>query len=216
MRYKCLVFDHDDTVVSSTKEIHHPAFLEALRIMRPGETIGIDDYFRFNFHPGFLEYCRDRYQMTDDELKVEEEIWKKYVSTRIPSAFEGIREIMEREIEEGGIIAVSSHSFDFNIKRDYEHNHLPMPSEVFGWELPNEHRKPSPYALELIAEKYHLKPSDICVIDDMKPGFDMAKAFGCDFIAAGWCNDVKEIRDYMLENSKAYAYTVEELEKMIF
>lgn len=184
--------------------------------MRPSETIGIDDYFRFNFHPGFIEYCKDRYHMTDEELKVEEEIWKKYVSTRIPSAFPGMKEIMEREITEGGIIAVSSHSFDFNIKRDYEHNGLPMPSEVFGWELPNEHRKPSPYALEILASKYRLQPSEICVIDDMKPGFDMAKSFGCDFIAAGWCNDVKEIRDYMLANSKAYAYTVEELAKMIF
>ena len=25
MRYKCLVFDHDDTVVNSTATIHHPA-----------------------------------------------------------------------------------------------------------------------------------------------------------------------------------------------
>ena len=28
MKYKCLVFDHDDTVVNSTATIHHPCFVE--------------------------------------------------------------------------------------------------------------------------------------------------------------------------------------------
>ena len=45
MRYKCLVLDHDDTVVDSTASIHYPAFLEALKILRPGVqqiTLGED------------------------------------------------------------------------------------------------------------------------------------------------------------------------------
>ena len=52
MRYKCLVLDHDDTVVNSTATIHYPAFLEALKLLRPGVTISLDDYFRENFDPG--------------------------------------------------------------------------------------------------------------------------------------------------------------------
>ena len=31
MKYKCLVFDHDDTVVNSTATIHHPCFAEYLK-----------------------------------------------------------------------------------------------------------------------------------------------------------------------------------------
>ena len=59
MRYKCLVLDHDDTVVDSTASIHYPAFLEALKVLRPGcETISLEDYFRENFDPGFIELCR--------------------------------------------------------------------------------------------------------------------------------------------------------------
>ncbi len=27
LKYKCLVLDHDDTVMDSTRLIHHPAFL---------------------------------------------------------------------------------------------------------------------------------------------------------------------------------------------
>ena len=45
MRYRCLILDHDDTVVNSTATIHYPAFLEALKLLRPGVTISLDDYF---------------------------------------------------------------------------------------------------------------------------------------------------------------------------
>jgi len=44
MRYKCLLLDHDDTVVNSTATIHYPAFLEALRLLRPGVTISLEDF----------------------------------------------------------------------------------------------------------------------------------------------------------------------------
>ncbi len=215
MKYRCLVFDHDDTVVASTKEIHYPAFLEALKEMRPGETLSCDDYFRFNFDPGFMEFCRDRYAMTDEEFKREEIIWKNYVSTRIPTAYDGIREIMERQRNEGGIVAVVSHSFDFNIRRDFKENRLPEPDMVFGWEVPGGKRKPSPYALTVIAEKYGLEPSDMVVIDDLKPGYDMARSFGCDFIGAGWCNRVPEIREFMEKNSDKYFTSVKELAEYV-
>ncbi len=216
MRYKCLVLDHDDTVVSSTAEIHYPAFLEALRIMRPGETISVDDYFRYNFDPGFIEFCKGRYNMTDEEFKREELIWKEYVSTRIPSVYPGMKEVIERQKSEGGLVVVSSHSFDFNIRRDYEANGLPEPDEVFGWELPDDRRKPDTYALEVISKKYGLDKKDMVVIDDLKPGYDMARAYGVDFIGAGWCNNVPEIRAFMQKNSDVYFDDTRKLFEYLF
>lgn len=217
MKYKCLILDHDDTVVSSTKEIHHPAFLEALHILRPGiPDITCEEYFKKNFDPGFLKYCTEDFGFTEEELKIEEGLWKNFVKTRIPKAYSGMKEIIERQLAEGGLVIVVSHSFDFNIKRDYEANHLPAPTEIFGWEVPHGKRKPSPYVLELCAEKYGLEPSDFVVVDDLKPGFDMARSFGCTFIGAGWCNDVPEIREFMKENSDYYFTEVKELEKHLF
>ena len=35
MRYKCLVLDHDDTLVNSTATIHFPCFCEFLKEVRP-------------------------------------------------------------------------------------------------------------------------------------------------------------------------------------
>lgn len=204
MRYRCLILDHDDTVVNSTATIHYPAFLEALKLLRPGVTISLDDYFRENFDPGFIPYCVGKLGMTDEELERELECWKEYVSKHTAKAYDGMREIIGRQRAEGGIVCVVSHSYDFNIRRDYASNDLPMPDMIFGWEYPPEQRKPGTYALEVISRKYRLKPQEMVMVDDSKPGYDMAKAYGVPFVGAGWATDIPEIRDFMRKNSDVY------------
>lgn len=211
MRYKCLILDHDDTVVNSTATIHYPAFLEALKLLRPGTTISLDDYFRENFDPGFIPYCVGKLGMTDEELEREVECWKAYVSGHTAKAYDGMREIIARQKAQGGIVCVVSHSYDFNIRRDYEVNQLPMPDMIFGWECPPEQRKPETYALEVISRTYDLKPEEMVMVDDAKPGHDMAKAYGVPFVGAGWATDIPEIRDFMRKNSDVYFTKVEEL-----
>ena len=202
MKYKCLVFDHDDTVVNSTATIHHPCFEEYLRQFYPGRSCSLEEYFIKNFDPGFVPMCREEYGMTDADLAFEAEFWKSYVKTHVPAAYPGIRQIMERQRAEGGLIAVVSHSFDFNIRRDYEANGLPQPDAVYGWELPRELRKPDPWALNQVLERFNLNPGDCLVVDDLKPGYDMAQAAGVPFAAACWAYDIPEIRSFMEENCR--------------
>jgi phosphoglycolate phosphatase/pyrophosphatase PpaX len=179
-------------------------------------TISLEDYFRENFDPGFVPYCVNKLGMTDEELEIEVQCWKDYVSNHTSKAYDGIKEIIERQKAEGGIVCVISHSYDFNIKRDYEANNLPMPDLIFGWECPPEQRKPNTYAMQIIADKYGLKPSDMVVIDDLKPGYDMARDFGADFVGAGWSNDIPEIREFMKKNSDVYFTKVDDLKKYLF
>ena len=216
MRYKCLVLDHDDTVVDSTAQIHYPAFLEILEEMRPGVWMSLEDYFRFNFEPGFQEYCMETLYMTEEEMKYEVELWLKYVKNHIPTVYPGMKEIICRHKAEGGIVCVVSHSYGFNIERDYEANGLPKPDMVFGWEYPAEQRKPHKYPLEQIMQTYGLEAKDLIMVDDLKPGYDMAKACGVTFVGAGWCNEIPEIRDFMKQNSDIYLTKVSELEKILF
>ena len=150
MRYRCLVLDHDDTVTDSTSAVHWPAFLEAMKQMRPGHTVTLQEYFRLNFDPGFLGYVTDRLGFTEEELKTEEKIWDDFVQTRVPRVYPGMKKLICRFAEEGGHIAVISHSLAHNIRRDYRENGLPEPEIVFGWEQPREKRKPAAWPLEQV------------------------------------------------------------------
>ncbi len=216
MRYRCLILDHDDTVVNSTATIHYPAFLEALKLLRPGVTISLDDYFRENFDPGFIPYCVGKLGMTDEELERELECWKEYVSKHTAKAYDGMREIIGRQRAEGGIVCVVSHSYDFNIRRDYASNDLPMPDMIFGWEYASEQKSPVTYALQDFSRKYQLKPQEMVMVDDSKPGYDMARAYDVPYIGAGWATDIPEIRDFMRKNSDVYFTSVEELAEFLF
>ena len=216
MRYKCLVFDHDDTTVNSTATIHHPCFQEFLNIYYPGREITLEEYFNKNFTPGFLEMCRGEYGMDDAMIQVETDFWSEYVKTHVPKAYSGIREIMLRQKQEGGIVCVDSHSFSENILRDFRLNSLPEPDAVFGWELPEEKRKPAPWTLQEIMRRYNLEPGEILMIDDLKPGYDMARAAGTDFAAAMWAHNVPYIKDFMLTNCDNCFGTVSELYDFLF
>ena len=211
MKYKCLVFDHDDTVVNSTATIHYPSFQAFLDVYLPGRVYTLENYFIKNFDPGFLPMCREEYGMDEAMLDVEWRFWREYVKDHIPDAYPGIREIMQRQKEEGGLVCVVSHSFDDNIRRDYEANGLPAPDAVFGWEQPPERRKPQVWPLEEIMRRFGLARGDLLMIDDLKPGYDMAAACGVDFAGVGWSNDIAAIETFMRRNCTNYFKTVPEL-----
>ena len=216
LKYRCLVLDHDDTVMDSTRLIHHPAFLEFLREVRPGTSISLEAYFRMNFHPGFLEYCEETMRLTPAELDRELAVWKGYVATHVPPAFPGMKALLEEQLKRGGHIAVISHSLRENILRDYRENGLPEPSMVFGWDLPREQRKPSPFALDRLMACMDLAPEEMLVVDDLKPGYDMARTRSVPFAAAGWAYDVPEIRAYLQRNCPLYFDRVEGLYRYLF
>ena len=208
MRFPCLVLDHDDTVVNSTAVIHFPSFQAYLDKVRPGLSYTLEDYFRKNFDPGVLPLFRDILGFSDEELEGEFAFWQDYVATRVPQAYPGMREILERHRARGGKLAVISHSTSDNIRRDYRENGLPAPDLIFGWELPEEHRKPHIWPLTQIMQTFHLAPEQLLVLDDLKPGYDMARAAGVPFAAAGWANDIPEIETYMRQNCDFYFKTV--------
>lgn len=215
MSYKCLVFDHDDTVVNSTATIHHPCFQEFLKLRYPGKECSLEHYFLKNFDPGFLPMCREEYGMGDEELQDEMDYWREYVKDHIPAAYPGIREIMQRHKARGGLICVVSHSMEENILRDYRANGLPEPDAVYGWGQPVERRKPYPWPLEDIMRRFSLRPGELLMIDDLKPGYDMAQSCDVPFAGVGWANDIAEIEHFMRENCHVYFKTVAALDEFL-
>ena len=189
LKFPCLVLDHDDTVVQSETTINYPYFCYILDQFRPGETITLEEYTQGCFNPGFADMCRQRYKFTEQELKEEYQGWMGYVMTHTPDAFPGIRELIHRYKEAGGIICVVSHSSIVNITRDYQTHFGILPDDIYGWDLPEHQRKPSTYPLEQIMTKYNLKPEELLVVDDLKPAWVMCKNAGVPIAFAAWSKE---------------------------
>lgn len=216
MKYKCLVLDHDDTVFDSTKDIHYPVFMEALKELRPGMTMSRDEYNMACFDPGFSEFCNEVLKLTEEEMEYQLNNWDKYVKEHIPSYYEGFDKILEQQKAEGGLICVVSHSLSDNIRRDYIESFGIEPDMILGWDMGEGCRKPDPFPLQEIMKKFKLKPEELLMVDDLKPGFDMAKKCNVDFACAGWEKETQLIKDFMRKNCDYYLEEVDDLYNLLF
>ena len=217
MKYRCLVLDHDDTVVQTMKTMSYPFWCMELEIFRPGQTMTFEEFVLECHRRGFAGLCRDCFQFTDEELKQEHAMWMDYVMTHTPEVYPGIREIILRQKQQGGLVCVVSHSHLDNILRDYRAHFGLEPDAVYGWELPPHQRKPNTYPLEDIMTRYHLKPEEILVVDDMKLAWDMANKVGVQTAFAKWgkedfpalCEEMENLCDFTFR-------TVADLEAFLF
>ena len=216
LKYKCLVLDHDDTVVNSTVTIHWPAFCKTLKKLRPEIRMSYEEFVMYCFEPGFHALCHDILGFSQEEMQIQVDNWSNYVTQHIPPFYDGMLEVIKRQKQEGGFVCVVSHSFSHNICRDYQANQACNPDLTFGWEYEESKRKPHPYPLIEIMKTFQLKPSDLLMVDDLKPGFVMANSCEVPFACAGWAHQNPSIIEYMSKNCNFYLSSVEELKKLIF
>lgn len=210
LRYPCLVLDHDDTVVQSETTINYPYFCYILDQFRPGQTITLEEYLQGCFYTGFAQMCREKYHFTDAELAEEYAGWKAYIRTHIPAPFPDIADVIRRHKASGGILCVVSHSSEEIIRRDYLTHFGILPDDIFGWDLPEQQRKPNPYPLKEIMRKYGFMPTELLVVDDMKPAWDMASQVGVPIGFAQWgkldcpelCNTMSALCDFTFSTPK--------------
>lgn len=217
LKYPCLVVDHDDTVVNSTATVHFPCFVQYLHEFYPEmREYSLEEYFIKNFDPGIVALFREEIGMDDEQMCHEQIYWNEYVQHAVPQAYPGIREVLWEQKRRGGTICVVSHSYVQNILRDWRENGFPEPDAVYGWEQPPAQRKPNPHSLLDIMRRFGYRSEELLMLDDLKPGFDMANACGVDFAAAGWANDIPMIESFMRKNCARYYKTVNELYHDLF
>ena len=198
LKYRCLVLDHDDTVVQSEKTLGFPYFKEFMARIRPWVELTLEEYVRGCHELPFVDMCRQKWQFTDEELMAEWDGWKKYILTHIPDAYEGIESIIRRQKENGGLVCVASLSGAQSITRDYLTHFGMEPDAIYGWDLPKHQQKPDPYPLQDIMARYDLQPEDLLVVDDMKLGWRMAKAVGVQVAFSAWSkSDFPELEGEM-------------------
>ncbi len=214
MKYKCLVLDHDDTLVKSTDQIHYPAFCHTLEILRPGAFISMEDFKEACASPGFIPLCTQGYGFTKEELDFELQDWLDFVKHKIPDAHEGFGELLTAYKQAGGLICVVSHSEESLIRRDYQHHFGLQPDYIY--DLSFAPQKPDPAPLLDLMAKTGLSPKDLLVVDDLPVGKDMAIAADVDFLFAGWSDTAPSVYRQMEEERIPTANTPTELfEKFI-
>lgn len=217
MKYKCLVLDHDDTVVQSEKTLGFPYFQEFLKKIRPDVSLRFEDYVRGCNEMRFADMCRAKWQFTDEELQEEWDGWKAYLLTHIADPCDGIARVIRRQKEEGGLVCVVSLSGEQSITRDYRTHFGMEPDAIYGWDLPKELQKPNPYPLQDIMSRFGLKPHELLVVDDAKLAYHMAKSVGVQIAFAAWSKaDFPDIGSQMREMCDFSFDTTNALEKFLF
>lgn len=217
LKYKCLVLDHDDTVVQTLKTLSYPFWCLELEQFRPGVTMTMADYVRKCHELGFGDMCRICFGFTEEELALEHKQWMEYILCHIPDVYPGIGRIIRRYKENGGLICVVSHSSNANITRDYAHHFGIQPDAIYGWDLPPHQRKPNCWPLQNIMDRFDLMPQDILVVDDMQLACQMAEPLGVDVGYAGWDDmGVAELREEMANRCRYAFYTPDQLESLLF
>lgn len=217
MKYQCLILDHDDTTVDSTSAIHYPAHLEIMKRLRPNHpVINLETWFLKNFSPGIMRFLTEELHMTEEEMAEEFKIWQQMNEARNPPFYKGMPELLRDFSRAGGIIAVVSHSTEHHIRRHYKAGAPDMePELIFGWEHDADKRKPAPWPLEQILEKTGIRSENALMVDDLKPGVEMAKTVGVPIAAAGWGHSVPEIRETMNQLCDYWLPDIESLRNIL-
>lgn len=217
MKYRCLILDHDDTVVKSTPQIHYPAFVEILKTLRPERKAPtLAEFMEYCSEPGYFTYCRDVVGLTEQEDEAQNAIWYRYVDAHIPQVYEGFPALLEKFVQSGGTVCVCTHSESRIVLRDYRENHLPAPALVFGAELGEEKRKPNPYPIEEIERRLGFAPGEMVMVDDLMTGLAMARRCGVLAVAAGWSHLSQKVRSRVESSCDVYCSSVSDLAKLLF
>lgn len=215
-RFRCLILDHDDTTVDSTRTVNYPQFCQALAHFRPGLQMSQEEYILHCFHMGFYVMCDKVLHYTSEEMNIHIDMWKTYHKTHHPPFFEGIPELLKEHRERGGLVCVVSHSSADVILSAYEEAGVPAPDLIFGAEQPSERMKPNSWPLIQIMERFSLRPEDCLVVDDAPMGGAMARSVGVAFACAGWYGMLPEIESHMKENCDYFFPTVESFFSFLF
>lgn len=212
MKLKCLFLDHDDTVFDSTQSIHYPAFCRTLETLRSNlPIITYQDFTHHCHHLGFQDLCVNRYGFSDEEMKVEYQIWKSFTQTKMPLPYPGWLRIFEYFRKLGGHIVVISHSESQEIRRDYLHHFGFEPDLIYGWDMGEAYRKPEIYPLLDGLKQLSLKPEECLMVDDMSLGQKMAQKGQVPFAWAAWSYDEDQLNAHQKSPSERLFKNLDEL-----
>lgn len=194
LRKKCLILDHDDTIINSQESIHYPLFVNVLKILRPNITpIDFERFIELSNELGFVKMCRMLYHYSAEEIQFEYEHWKKQSSLIEAPTFDGIKDFLSAFNDAGGVIIVYTMNSKQNVIQDYERLFNFTPISIISHDQYYILRKP--YRLSILKELHNLNLTveDCIFIDDTPMLLDLKQRLNMDFIAANWAKSAKPL-----------------------
>ena len=219
LHFKCLVLDHDDTTVNSTPCIHYPAFVDALKVLRPGTKYAgcsMEEFLEIAYDPGLYKFYTETLGFSADEIAAETKIWKGRCAEVTAPFFPGMADVIRKQRELGGTVAVVSASYAEFIERDYRAAGVPLPELVFAWDEDKSKNKPSPWPLEEIMRRTGLRPEDLLMVDDMDLGLRSARGAGVQCAGVGWGYTVPAVHESMRAKADYFCNEVADLASLLF
>ena len=148
LRYKCLILDHDDTVMNSTVEANYPNMCKILETLRPNDKdLPLQEFIEGNSH-GFRPWATRRWGFSEEEMTWQYDFWRQNVMDHRPTMIAGMADFLTDYRNAGGIICVASHSYRDMIEKDYLAGCGFLPDYISSLDDPKELCKPSPYAVQ--------------------------------------------------------------------
>lgn len=216
LRYKCLIFDHDDTVMNSTLEANYPTMCRVLAHLRPADSaLPLEEFIEGNSR-GFDSWARSRWGFSEEEMAWQYAFWRQNVMDHRPTMIGGMADFLRDFRRAGGILCVSTHSYRDMIEKDYQTGCGFLPDYISSRSEGMELCKPSPHAVFEAMRRFGLAKSDILVVDDLHTGRAMAAAAGVDFAAALWCVTTPRLEAELTAASTYAFHRVKELRQLIF
>ncbi len=187
LKKKCLIFDHDDTLINSQASIHYPIFLETLSELRPQEKHpSFKDFIVLSNQYGFEGYIKQVYGFSEEEVALEIKWWRKKVKERQASIFEDIATILKKFMDAGGILIVYTYSDSSMVISDYKHYFDFVPHSIIGFDAIKHMQKPNRLPVLHALSNYNLTVADCLLVDDMPLIAETASRLNMDMVGACW------------------------------
>lgn len=187
LKKKCIIFDHDDTLIDSQLTVHYPIFLETLDLLRPEvEYPSFSEFVTQSNMYGFEGYIKSMYHFNEKEVKIEIDLWRKKVKQSNADVFKEVADVIDEFVKSNGILIVYSYSESDMIVKDYKRIFDFTPHEIIGFDNHKHLQKPNRLPILHMMAKYNLTSNECVLIDDMPLLMETAKRLNMDMIGANW------------------------------
>lgn len=215
LRKKCIILDHDDTVINSQESIHYPLFVAVLKELRPHVVpIDFQTFIDLSNRFGFTKMCRIVYQFTPEDIHYEYNHWKKHSAQMLAPTFIGLEPILRQFVQAKGIIIVYTMNSYHNVLSDYARLFNFVPDAIIAHDQFAYLRKPYRISLLQTLSELQLSVKDCVLVDDSPLMCTLKDRLNIDFLAANWAKSAQPL--WMHRNDIIKLDTPHELAHYLF